>query len=486
MSNLRSFVFATPLLFASIAPLHGEDYAVLIGLNYRKAPFRGLAEKPLPGIELDIEHMRHIASEMGIRNVQVLWNEQATYVGIRQTLAALAQRVKPTDRVLIYYSGHGTHVDDDSRDEADGQDEALIPFDTYPGRNLLIDDEFGGLLDRIGSNRVLVVVDACHSGTGARAVGELDAAGSVAKFFDFGAAAPQEQMSDRGLDLAGDFLPKGEKRGKFVAIMGAKDSETAKATRKGSLLTIAVRGYFDEVAKGGQCSMQLESMFATVQSRVVRSAEELRRTPPDNGPQTPQLQAEDPTLRKQTIALQGRQGCTAAPVNVNERMQYWNDFAAQAPEKLTFSTNASAVPVHPNPDTPNRCSATQGLLSMQVTAPRDGYLTILNIGEGDQAATVLFPNGFQRDNRVRSGHRIQIPGSGQNWCLPARLPAGRNSQDVLVVAIFTENNVNLFQKGEGTGTFREISGGARSFAAESGKMAPDNYAAGRNIVRLHK
>jgi hypothetical protein len=163
-------------------------------------------------------------------------------------------------------------------------------------------------------------------------------------------------------------------------------------------------------------------------------------------------------------------------------MQYWTDFAAGTSERLAIRAAAS-VPVHANPDSADRCSATRGLLTVEVTAPRDGYLTILNIGEGDTAATVLFPNQYAPDNRVRAGQTVRLPAPGSTWCLPARLPQNLNSQDVLLVGAFTDYKVDLFVNGKGTGPFRAVPNGSRSFAAEAGKTA-DKYAAGQVIVKI--
>ncbi|GMR11892.1 MAG: hypothetical protein BMS9Abin29_0077 [Gemmatimonadota bacterium] len=52
---------------------------------------------------------------------------------------------------------------------------------------------------------------------------------------------------------------------------------------------------------------------------------------------------------------------------------------------------------------------------------RDGYLTLVDLGT-DGTVTVLFPNGADRDNRVRAGQRISFPVESEIQVLP---PAGR-------------------------------------------------------------
>ena len=86
-------------------------------------------------------------------------------------------------------------MEDDNQDEADGLDEALIPYDAslsyqegiYEGNNHLRDDEIEKHLvcirQKLGENgSLLVTFDACHSGTGTRKLGEANIRGTSAKF----------------------------------------------------------------------------------------------------------------------------------------------------------------------------------------------------------------------------------------------------------------------------------------------------------------
>ena len=113
--------------------------------------------------------------------VRTLTNEQATKQGITQTLSLLAKQVCKDDYVRIHFSCHGQQMEDDNQDEADGLDEALIPYDAslsyqegiYEGNNHLRDDELEEQLTiirkKLGEKgTLLVTLDACHSGTADR------------------------------------------------------------------------------------------------------------------------------------------------------------------------------------------------------------------------------------------------------------------------------------------------------------------------------
>lgn len=116
------------------------------------------------------------------KNITTLVDEKATYDGILNALNALAASAKKGDIIFFHFSGHGQQIEDNgNRDEIDGYDEALIPYDakgkydpvTYNGEKHLRDDVLQPILkqirDALGPDGSLVVsLDACHSGTATR------------------------------------------------------------------------------------------------------------------------------------------------------------------------------------------------------------------------------------------------------------------------------------------------------------------------------
>lgn len=92
----------------------------------------------------------------------------------------MAASCKQGDVVYIHYSGHGQQMTDVHNDEKDGLDECWIPYDayrkasaTYHGEKHLTDDELNVYLNAIrnkigAKGKLLVVIDACHSGDGTR------------------------------------------------------------------------------------------------------------------------------------------------------------------------------------------------------------------------------------------------------------------------------------------------------------------------------
>lgn len=113
-------------------------------------------------------------------NITRLVNAQATKAGIVKAFKRLTTQCKVGDIVYVHYSGHGQQMTDVHNDEKDGLDECWIPYDacrkasaTYHGEKHLTDDELNVYLNAIrnkigAKGKLLVVIDACHSGDGTR------------------------------------------------------------------------------------------------------------------------------------------------------------------------------------------------------------------------------------------------------------------------------------------------------------------------------
>lgn len=147
---------------------NAENRALLVGIDKYQYI------NPLIGSKNDADAMaKFIQSEWGYKQsqVKILTDEKATAKGILRAFDNwLIRGSKSGDNVLFFYSGHGTYViDDNNHDETDGVDEALCPVDTRRtsrGKvNLILDDAINQRLKKLRGRKVLVIIDACHSGT---------------------------------------------------------------------------------------------------------------------------------------------------------------------------------------------------------------------------------------------------------------------------------------------------------------------------------
>jgi len=172
------------LLCASVLNAQtGRSRALLIGINDYSASSLPAPERSAPpdrawanldGALNDVEMMRELLVALyGFQreDIAVLEDQQATREAILQALQKhLLAPAQKDDVVFFYFSGHGSQVRNSLSREEDRLDESLIPADSRLGANDIRDKEllpfFNGILDQ--GARLTIVLDACHSGSGAR------------------------------------------------------------------------------------------------------------------------------------------------------------------------------------------------------------------------------------------------------------------------------------------------------------------------------
>ncbi|MBC7895880.1 MAG: caspase family protein [Cytophagaceae bacterium] len=101
-------------------------------------------------------------------DVKILLDDTAKKKEVVKGLKELMAGAQKGDVLVFTNSSHGSYEVDESKDEVDGYDEAICPYDC--DANLVLDDELreliGGLPDGV---RLYVLSDSCHSGSLTRA-----------------------------------------------------------------------------------------------------------------------------------------------------------------------------------------------------------------------------------------------------------------------------------------------------------------------------
>lgn len=133
--------------------------------------------------EKDIPLITNALKLQGFTDIKIIQDAEATKDGIVKAINDLTKRAQKGDVVVFHYSGHGQQIMDDNGDEMDGFDEALVPFDAhmryekgvYEGEKHLRDDELDSLFIKLRlklgeTGNLLVILDACHSGTATRGI----------------------------------------------------------------------------------------------------------------------------------------------------------------------------------------------------------------------------------------------------------------------------------------------------------------------------
>lgn len=409
------------LAFASLAM--AVDRALIVGVGQFAD-----SRMNLPGIDLDVRLMQEVADRLGFQQVDTLADADATLDGFTRRFEALIRDVRRDDRVLIYVSSHGTRVPDDNGDEPDDKDEALLLHDTEvrDGRlhRFLRDDDLSALLRRLRSRDVLVLIDACHSGTSYKTIDlaydnnnvSLGESVAITKFFyydgmpdDYGSGSRREASGvDKNVGVA---VREPEQPVNFAYLAAAADDEQALATGKGSVFTLGLNKVIRDAA-GERRTLTLQTLKGEVETYI---RDKIEGELSGQRMHRPQLGGSSHLLEKPLRLAVPDQGG-----------RKWRELEALAGrgERLQVEANQATYRLGDE-------------VVFTIHVPRAGYLNVVNVGPND-SATVLFPNQYHRDNRVPPG-TLTLPTDQMPFYFPATEPTGRT----LTVAFLTENEVNL-------------------------------------------
>lgn len=200
ISGIRSILALGLLVSAWLSPACAEPVrrALIVGVS--GYPKESVGDYQLEGPKNDVALLIGALPLIGIKDRDTIVladalektdtprkaNGMPTRAAILAGLDRLAQDSRKGDFALVYLSGHGSRQPDLTPEKravpkADGLDEMFLPIDigvwddgVSTVENALIDHEFGKAIDRIRAKgaHVWVVVDACHSGTMTRSVGD--------------------------------------------------------------------------------------------------------------------------------------------------------------------------------------------------------------------------------------------------------------------------------------------------------------------------
>jgi len=149
----------------------------------KKALLIGINKYQIPGADLrgcvnDVKDLSAALVEFyGFKksDITVLADRAATQKAMQKGITSLLRGAKKGDVLVLHYSGHGSNVPDDNKDEADGRDEILCPTDLN-WDNPFRDDWLRTAFDKLPAGvSFTTIMDCCHSGTITRAILPPDA-----------------------------------------------------------------------------------------------------------------------------------------------------------------------------------------------------------------------------------------------------------------------------------------------------------------------
>jgi hypothetical protein len=136
--------------------------ALLIGINtYPSAPLNGCVNDVTDMANFLVDKCSFQKSE-----ISLLINERATKAGIIEKLSFLIDGIKPGDRIIFHYSGHGVQLPTfNPQGEVDGLDEVICPYDfNWTEKTSIRDKELASIFSVIPAGVLFTfVADSCHS-----------------------------------------------------------------------------------------------------------------------------------------------------------------------------------------------------------------------------------------------------------------------------------------------------------------------------------
>jgi hypothetical protein len=392
-------------------PLLAANKALLIGATKYQS-----SEYDLPGINLDLIEMRRVARKLGFeeKNISTLTGKDVTLKNLKQKFSGfLSEGVSPSDSVLVYYSGHGVQVPDKNGDEEDGADEAIALYDLKASfdsdgalnwSGVLADDDFSELLKDVVSENIIVIVDACHSGTVTRSY--TRSIGAETRAYGDQQFAVKSLGVPRGVSKSGRVsgFASGGARG-VITLSASQDHQRALASKKGSLFTLALAESLDQQRGTASPVSLIKSATSILEKRL---DDDLLFHPNLTG---------DESLFDKSIVLNSDDGIE----NVNQS------------DMQSLIAGLSSLPLKTN----KRVYANGDLIELEVDMPASGYVNIVAVDSDDQMV-VLFPNGLDRDNRLTQ-KQVKLPGDRQfSWA--AQAPWG----STMIAALYSEEPFSLF------------------------------------------
>ena len=224
-----------------------------------------------------------------LKNIDSLINSKATKIAILNKLNALAVKAKKDDIVVIHFGCHGQQIRDQrtietGKDEDDGYDEALLPYDAkgfynpikYKGENHLRDDDLvvplNNIRKKIGmGGSLLILIDACHSGTGTREENFPTFRGEPIPFTDPENPFDPSDISD--IDNKGSFFddPK-DSASNMVVISGSGPHQVNKQMlidhEEVGSLSYSFYKAITEMPAGADYNLLFQKMKAFIQSVI--------------------------------------------------------------------------------------------------------------------------------------------------------------------------------------------------------------------------
>ena len=391
------------LLAAIASPADAARHALLIGVAEYENPEANLR---FPG--KDVENFRnYLVRQHGFEpaEIRTLLNAEATAADIGIGMRELVSKAEPGDSVVIYFSGHGTQVVDLEGDEPDGLDESLCPQDFESGDpdTHFTDDTLRKRLGELKTDRVLVVLDCCHSGTGTRVGGNPAKQGIRMMPSPFHPGPPQSVRGRLGAAMKSAI--RSDAGMKHLLIAGCASDEYSYESGQigGGLMTSALIAH----ASGANIDQPLGVLSGKVRNQAL---EWMRQLMPDRKPQNVSFEGGAAGTIRELLAKDGPRIEVVKP----PMTELATDQAKEVVLKVAADKEVYQVGEK---------------VRVSVTADKACYLR-LYYTDTDGKSYLIFPNKFHQDDKVDGGSTVELGGEKSPFQFQTTFPEGFDGSEV--------------------------------------------------------
>lgn len=392
---------------ATAAPT--KDRALLIGIGTYQNPQYSFKrpEAPLNDVQ---EMSKTLVEDLHFpsQGIKTLLNEQATKTAILDNIEQwLVEGAGENGRRLLYYSGHGHCIKDQSHDEKDGWDETLAPYDTdlsADDGNMVLDDDIEKYLNQLRARNaeVIAIFDSCHSGTVTRGMDD-DSAKSI----------PNQECDELNTDhqKEGSFIHGGKGITAFFAAAPNQRAFVDDRPPAHSVFTQAlIQGIKGEADENHDRIITYSEILAFTQKQSAAYCQDVKSQKCKTLGLTPLLE-----IAPEKLALDIRTFFnpeSAAPAPTAPAALADSLFNRPGPAHLSITIKSG--PPTGTAMTPGTTFQPGQRLSYEITSDRSGKLVLFDI-DAKGEVTQLFPNGYvageaHRPEWINAHDPVKIPG----------------------------------------------------------------------------
>jgi hypothetical protein len=401
---------AAAAAFVLSAPVQAETHALIMAIGNYNMP--GVA--PLKGVPKDVDSARDIARKLGVRdaNMTVLRDGELTHAGMSGAFDRLRERIAPNDDVFIYYSGHGGRSL--VKDPEERCAESLVTYDGHGFVDSDLEARLKGLSGK--ANRMVVLLDACHSG-GVTTRGKGDGRFASKYVARSGAEACQRpvNMLKRNIQSRG----AGSGAQNYVYIAAARDNEVSlDEADKGGVATQAWHACVSGAARDldGSGAISAEEVQACAQQIIDKKLANVQGFTAHHISITGNARA----VMSFAQPTQATGAAAMAPTAVSPASTL-KDIHAQRDDRRTVTLSS-----------PTQLKIGRDRFQLQLSSSHPGYLYLLMAGSDGKTFDMLFPNKLDTANEIQAGQVVRLPRA--EWEVTAGGPPGVSQ----VLAIVTD------------------------------------------------